>query len=123
MRKVLYVDDDAINLALFELQFQNHFEVHVCQEPQDAVEKIVEQSIPVLVSDCKMPGMNGMELIQEVKRVAPHTTCIMLSGYLKNDLKLNHKLINSFVSKPFDFDYLLKVIDDAFVALERPANV
>lgn len=71
----------------------------------NALEFVKHNSIDVLISDIKMPEMDGLTLVKEVKKVQPEIHCVMLSGY--NDYEF---VRTAFVNGAID--YLLKPVDD-----------
>jgi response regulator RpfG family c-di-GMP phosphodiesterase len=102
--KVLVVDDDPEILKTYKKQFSAVVDIQTAEEPWLALE-IIKRSGPfaVLVSDFKLPGMNGLELIAEAEKIAPDTVKILLTGYA--DLELATKAINEgrvfrFLTKP-----------------------
>ena len=121
MNKLLYVDDDSMNLYVFEIQFQDQFEVITCSDPLEAESILVNESISVLVTDYRMPKLNGMELIRDVKKSHPETICILLTGYNKKELSLDDGLIYDTFSKPFDVNHLSSVLTKAFEAQQQSA--
>ena len=84
--KILYVDDESINLYLFETIFGQDFEIETTESGSAALEKIQhDPTIKVLVSDMLMPEMDGLELIHAVKKIKPGLSCYILSGYPDHD--------------------------------------
>jgi len=79
--KILLVDDDEMLLAGLKRQLRNKFQVETAISGEDAV-KMVEDNGPyaVVVSDYMMPGMNGIELLTQVKQTDPDTIRMMLTG-------------------------------------------
>ena len=79
--KILLVDDDAMLLAGLNRQLRKKFMIETAISGEDAV-KMVEENGPyaVVVSDFMMPGMNGIELLRQVKQTDPDTIRMMLTG-------------------------------------------
>ena len=79
--KILLVDDDEMLLAGLKRQLRNKFQVETAISGENAV-KMVEDNGPyaVVVSDYMMPGMNGIELLTQVKQTDPDTIRMMLTG-------------------------------------------
>ena len=79
--KILLVDDDEMLLAGLKRQLRNKFLVETAISGEEAV-KMVQESGPyaVVVSDYMMPGMNGIELLRQVKQTDPDTIRMMLTG-------------------------------------------
>lgn len=116
-RKVLYVDDEPINLELFKLNFENIFEVELADSGTLGISLAIDKNIPVVVSDLKMPGMNGIEMIDKIKLNSPETVCILLSAYFESEAKkmgLNKEQIFKYITKPWRRDTLLSIINEAF---------
>lgn len=113
--KVLYVDDEAINLELFQLSFEDLFEIIVAESGMEGLE-IVSQNdgIDLIISDMRMPGISGMEFISRTKQLKPEIPCIILSGYDKSkeiDVALENKLIVDYMMKPFDRNKIQQTIN------------
>ncbi len=104
---VLFVDDEEINLFLFEKTFEKDFPVITASSGIEALEKIEEykSSIKVVISDMRMPLMNGLELIQKIKNGFPEIRSFILTGYGYNpelESALDEKLIDRLFHKPFE---------------------
>jgi CheY-like chemotaxis protein len=108
--KVLYVDDEAINLQLFELSFRKLFSVVICLSPLEALEKVKNERFNVVISDYKMPVMNGMQLISEIKKLKPEIACMILSGYVENEVVTDKSLLFKFIAKPWQKNDLVEAI-------------
>ena len=81
--RILIVDDNNMGLAarrtiLEELGYQ----VHTCVSAQDALEQCAKTHFDVVVTDYKMPRMNGVELIRELRQQYPATPVILISGFV-----------------------------------------
>jgi len=112
---ILYVDDEPINLKLFEVMFRGKFEILVAESGVEALELLKDnESIKVIVSDMKMPLMNGLEFIQEAKKINSKIPYYLLSGYGINEEiseALNSGLIKGYYQKPFKRN----VLEEEFV--------
>ena len=102
--KVLFVDDEPQVLETISLIFRNwHFVTAVGAET--ALKAISDDKFAVVVSDQRMPGMTGAELLKKVREIAPETIRIILTGY--SDMDSIIEAINSgevwrFINKPWD---------------------
>lgn len=114
---ILFVDDEPAVLSSLSRQFR-HQRDKWCMEfegsPKSALQKAQEQHVDVVVSDMQMPGMNGLELISAMRRFAPDSTYIMLTG--SSDLSTAMGAINDanvfrFYTKPCPADLLKEGID------------
>lgn len=127
-KKILFIDDDRTFLRSITSLFRPHFDVEHISYPQKAIQ-IFENEDPdyaLIISDMKMPGMSGVELLSRLAELAPHIPRIMLTGYGDYDTAveaLNKGRIMRFLTKPCAFDTLLRAINDVLEeAEEAPAE-
>ena len=100
-RRILYVDDEEINLELFKLSFRNHFDIVTAKSAREGLQILKEQQIPLVVTDYKMPEMDGIKFIEEIKKADPDTVCLIVTGFI--DVVINGKedLIFDMILKPW----------------------
>lgn len=114
---LLYVDDEPINLKLFELNFNKKYEVMLANDGfagLDMLEK--RRDIQIVITDMKMPEMNGVEFIRKAKSKFPEKKFFILTGYeITREIQqaLDEGLILKYFSKPFNF----QEIDGALEAI------
>jgi YesN/AraC family two-component response regulator len=115
---LLYVDDEPINIELFQLNFENIYTVFVASSAKEGLEIIKRQDIKVIVTDFKMPVMNGIEFINEVKKMDPSKICIILSGYVDKKIVSDPEsnLVFDYVTKPWNKRSMQVVIDKALMS-------
>jgi len=81
-KRVLFVDDEESILKGIKLNLGRAFSVTVANGPYEAIEIINEQGhFPVVVSDMRMPKMDGATLLRTIKENNPKTMCILLTGH------------------------------------------
>lgn len=104
--KILYVDDEPMNLELFEMNFSPLYEVFTSTNGYLGLEILKENpDITGVISDLKMPLINGFEFLERVKENFPEMKCFLMSGYDLNDQianALKTGLILTHFIKPFD---------------------
>lgn len=104
--KLLYVDDEIMNLHLFRDLFRNDFDVLVAISGEEALEEILEsEEIQYVISDMRMPGMNGLELITKAKSERPNVVYCLLTGYdLTKEMEeaIAKKQVARYFAKPLD---------------------
>ncbi len=114
MKKVLFVDDDPslINgLKRMLRPLRKEWEMHFALSGQEALDLLAESRFDVIVSDMRMPGINGAELLARVRELYPHMIRIILSGYSDQDLLLKAvRPAHQFLSKPCDADTLKNTV-------------
>ena len=79
--RILFVDDDAVMLDALRRQFRRHFLVDIAVGGRAGLEVLQHEGpSAAVVSDQQMPGMNGTQFLSEVRRLAPATMRILLTG-------------------------------------------
>jgi two-component system response regulator (stage 0 sporulation protein F) len=103
--KILYVDDEEMNVEVFDLTFSPKFNILSATSGIEGLEIIKQNTdIQFVISDMKMPGMNGLEFIHEIKKYSASLPCIILSGYQQTQ-EIEHAIkdgsILRYLLKPF----------------------
>ncbi len=122
MKKILYIDDEFLNLELFRINLKREYEVITAESPVKALEIIRNEKIDVIITDYKMPQMNGMELIRKVKNeIRPGAVCMILSGYLEGDVETDQSLVYKYIMKPYKKQQMIDYIESAFSKIQLSA--
>lgn len=127
--RVLFVDDEpnilnALRRGLAEEEYYCHF----AGSGKEALEIIRKDKISVIVSDMRMPEMNGLELLTRVAELSPMTVKVVLSGYTQLPqilVTINQVDIFKFITKPWELDDFITVIRkclDYYIIQEQNAN-
>ena len=113
---VLVVDDEPDVEVLFRQQFRrdlrtDRFTMEFAQSAPMALQRITDagnRSLILVLSDINMPGMDGLQLLQEIKRAWPHLMVMMVTAYGDDERRGRADELGAvdFLSKPVDFDYL-----------------
>jgi len=116
-RKVLFVDDDSNLLASFRRQLHGRFEVVTAFSGEQGIERIITQGpFAVIVSDMRMPEMDGIQFLTRVMKSAPESVRIMLTGHAELETSIhavNEGHIFRFLIKPCNSDVLSKCLEDS----------
>jgi len=112
--RVLFVDDEENVLNGVRRSLRGDFDVHTALSGAEALQ-LLEQGEPfgVIVSDCRMPGMDGIELLQRVSDVSPLSVRIMLTGNMDQETAVqavNAGEVFKFLNKPCEADALRHVV-------------
>ena len=104
MKKVLFVDDDSgvvQGLKRMLRPLRNEWDMHFVTSGQEALDLLESNTFDVIVSDMRMSGINGAELLSRVREKYPHMVRIILSGYSDQDLLLKAvRAAHQFLTKP-----------------------
>lgn len=114
---ILLVDDEPNVLSALKRQLRSGFDVHTETDPEMALIELGQRkSFAVIVSDYRMPQMNGIEFLKRVKEICPETTRMILTGYadLENAISaVNDGHVFRFLTKPCDNAVLIENIKEA----------
>lgn len=114
---LLYVDDEEINLTLFELNFNRKYKVITAESGDEGLKKLSEEDdIVVVISDMKMPGMNGVEFIKKARETHERMAYFILTGFdINKEISeaLSDKIIHKYFRKPFDMAEIEDAITEA----------
>lgn len=114
--KLLYVDDEPINIYLFSRMFGKKYEVKEADSGFKGLEILKENSdIRVVISDMQMPVMNGLEFIAQAKSLYPKIHFCILTGYeITDQIKesIATGLILKYFQKPFKMSEIDKAIEE-----------
>jgi two-component system NtrC family sensor kinase len=116
-RLLLVDDEENILRSLRRVLRAGEWDVETASNGPQALEKFDAFSPDVVISDFRMPGMNGVELLTEVKARAPRTQRILLTGnadHLALEEAINRSEIFRFVAKPWNDAQLVLTVKSAF---------
>jgi DNA-binding NtrC family response regulator len=115
--KVLIVDDepDMLRLLSMIIKEKTPYEVTTTNNPLEALELAKKGSFDLLVADLKMPGLNGIELLESVKRFDEDIPTIIITAYgtVEAAVETMHKGAFDFITKPFRKEQILFTIERA----------
>lgn len=111
---LLIVDDQAgVRRLLFEAFCDEGYRVEMASSGMEAIKKVSLRIPSLVLLDIKMPGMNGLETLDELHKITPDITVVMMTAYGELDIIANAKRrgVQHYINKPFDLDevrYLIK---------------
>ena len=115
--RILFVDDEERILTALRIRYSAmRYHVFTATDGTEALEFVKKFQPHVFVSDQRMPGMTGVELLRQVKEIAPSTVRLLLTGY--SDLaaivgSINEGEVFRFISKPWDNQELQNTVAEA----------
>ncbi len=114
--KILIVDDQINTCKSLEaiLKKSGYF-CSFTLSAEDALKKVQAEHFDIVITDIRMPGMDGLQLLEELKKIQPHLVVIMITGYatIKSAVESIQKGAYDYLPKPFTPDEVRVVIERA----------
>ncbi|MEQ1876715.1 MAG: response regulator [Bdellovibrionia bacterium] len=110
---VFYVDDEPHNLTVFEAGMPDSWDVHTFDSPMKALEVMGNVYPAVIVSDQRMPGLNGVQFLELARKICPDSIRIIVTGYSDEDLiveSVRKAQIFDYLKKPWDLEALVGAV-------------
>jgi len=111
--KLLVVDDDVTMLDLFrEGMGKDDLSIETAGEGREALGKLKRFPADIVITDFRMPGMNGLELLEEIRLAYPDIFVVVVTGHgtVEDAVKAMKAGAYDYILKPFDFETIRKVI-------------
>lgn len=124
-KTVLFVDDEISILNTLKRLLRNEeYNLLTASSAEEGLEILSHQSVDIVISDMRMPHIDGPEFLEKVKDQYPSINRMIMSGYA--DLEsvvnaINQGNISQFISKPWDNDALKKMVLDNLPTHQDPA--
>lgn len=115
---ILIVDDDAALLQALPQTLALRFpevKVETAESALVALKQIEQRTYDAIVSDIKMPGMDGLALLAKIKELCPDTPTLLITGHGEHDLAIQALRGGAydFIQKPIDRDYFIAALQRA----------
>jgi DNA-binding NtrC family response regulator len=117
-KKVMFVDDEeGVRLSWNRYLSAHGFEVSTAEDGAKAISKLRKEPVDVVVSDLKMPSIDGVELLEWIHDKQPHTQFILLTGYGNDAVENRVRELGAFdyLNKPISPDTLAAVVTAASI--------
>lgn len=119
-KRILVIDDEELIIrSLTKLLEKNGFEVFVVKRGQDAIAIVEEENFHLIISDIRMPGMNGIETVKNIfnvfgQRNFPKPPVIFITGYAdkESEQEANNLGPVAYIYKPFDISTLVTKVKE-----------
>ncbi|MEA3417356.1 MAG: sigma-54 dependent transcriptional regulator [Thermodesulfobacteriota bacterium] len=112
-KTILIVDDEpSMRIALFESLESCGYKVEVSVSGAEALEKFQEDKFEVVITDMRMPGMGGMDVLRGIKKVSSKTPVIVITAYgtVNTAVEAMKEGAADFLMKPFSIDHLESLV-------------
>ena len=116
MEKILVIDDEKPTLMMFRLTLAAYgYDVLTAENGQEGVDVFNRERPSIVLTDIKMPGMNGIEVLKQVKAIDPSTEVIVITGHGDMDLAIQALNLDAtdFINKPIQRHLLEQAIKRA----------
>jgi PAS domain S-box-containing protein len=110
---ILLVDDEITSLNSLERALRRDYQVFSVTNGEDALVIMEKEEINLIISDHRMPGMTGLELLEKVMQQYPDTIRIILTAYADQSLlmdAINTTRVHSFINKPWTPEHIKSVV-------------
>jgi DNA-binding NtrC family response regulator len=109
--RILVIDDEPDMLMLLRMIIEDNtsYEVETTNNPAEGLKMLTEEAYDLVISDLKMPGMDGLELFDELRKMRPDIPVIIITAYGSPEAadEALKKGISDFITKPFRKDTIL----------------
>jgi two-component system, NtrC family, response regulator AtoC len=115
MSKLLIVDDDDGLIHFLERLFGAEYELASCGDGASALRRLAGETFDAILLDYRMPGLNGLETLEEIKRMRVRTPVIVMTAHGTTETAIEAMKLGAYdyLLKPFDTDELRRVVADA----------
>jgi DNA-binding NtrC family response regulator len=122
MQKILIVDDEeGMRIALSEALARSGFDLTCCCDGLEAVQALKDEAYAMVITDIKMPRLDGLGVLREVKKCAPETPVVMITAYGTVDTAVEAMKEGAcdYLLKPFSFENLLEIVKNGLLQAEK----
>lgn len=121
-KKILIVDDEVDMLLLLSMIIKEKtpYEVVTTNNPFEAIEIFKNDKFDIVIADLKMPGLDGLQLYEEIKKINPKVIYILITAYGTFEVaqEAMEKEVFDFILKPFKKEQILFTLKKAFKWIE-----
>ena len=109
--RILVIDDELDMLMLLRMIIEDNtsYEVETTNNPAEGLKMLTEEAYDLVISDLKMPGMDGLEVFDELRKMRPDIPVIIITAYGSPEAadEALKKGVADFITKPFRKDTIL----------------
>lgn len=123
---ILAVDDEPANLRMLERLLRKDYRVLTANSGEEALAILRREAVDLILTDQRMPGMSGTELLRESMHTNPDATRIIITGFTDIEAlidAINTSRVFKFVSKPWDPVNLRSIIDLALCEYQKQIDM
>jgi DNA-binding NtrC family response regulator len=110
-KRILVIDDEPDMLVLLKMIIEDNtsYEVETTNNPAEGLKRLAEEDYDLVISDLKMPGLDGLEVFDELRKMKPDIPVIIITAYGSPEAadEALKKGVSDFITKPFRKDTIL----------------
>ena len=120
-RILIVEDDNKMREALMQIMAREKYEVTTAASGEEALKIFKNQHFDLVISDLKLPGIDGMEVLNAIHAFRPETGIIIITAYDDPANRLVGKLqgVHSYLIKPFSADEIERTVSQAISSVTR----
>ena len=118
---IFYLDDDNVQLSIFHAMFQHRYDVRTSNSWKEALLMLRECEADIIISDQKMPGIDGTAFLREAARICPHSYRMLLTGdssMMDVVTEITTGIVQQFMAKPWTEEKMVKALERAAAATD-----
>ncbi|TKB23890.1 response regulator [Desulfopila sp. IMCC35006] len=111
--RILVMEDDVnIGRGLATVLTDENYSVQVANDGQSALDAFKQDDFDLLIADIRLPDMNGLDVIKQVRRHTPDTKIIVITGFVSTSVAVDamHNGVSDFLPKPFSENQIIKSV-------------
>ena len=123
-RSILIIDDERDNLDYLQTELAGRFNVGLANGGSEGIARFAEEPFDMVLTDVRMAGIDGIQVLKTVKQMAPQCEVLLMSGYSDFEAVIDamNKGAFAFVTKPIMKQLLLNRIDHAIAVMQGREN-
>jgi DNA-binding NtrC family response regulator len=124
-RRILVVDDEpVVNQSCRRVLGEAGYDVHTTESGRDGLTQACTQEFDLVITDLKMPDLDGMNLIRQLKEQRPDTVIIVITGYgtVSSAVEATRLGVADYIEKPFTPEELSQAVVGALAGTEEAAT-
>ena len=114
--RILVVDDEEmIREMLFDVLSQAGYTAKTAKDGNDAIAQIENEPFEIVITDLKMPGMSGLELLQRVQKINPDICVLIITAHSTVESAVSAMKLGAYdyICKPFELEEMKVIIERA----------
>ena len=114
-KSLLIVDDDIAHRTMLRILLDWQYAISEADDGSTAIEKVSKQNFDMILMDIRMPGVSGLEALDQIRSLRPDVPILMMTAYFSDVIADQAKDRGAFgcLGKPFNFEELRQTIQQA----------